>query len=142
MTLQQLRYLCGIADHELNISKAAEALHTSQPGVTRQIRQLEEELKTELLVRRGNRISALTEPGRTIVEIARRMLRDVENIHSVGADHAGANNGTLTVATTHVHARYILMPVVQLFRQRFPRHLFPPNISYVWVHRHLYLRGY
>jgi LysR family transcriptional regulator, cys regulon transcriptional activator len=120
MTLQQLRYLCGIADHELNISKAAEALHTSQPGVTRQIRQLEEELKTELLVRQGNRISALTEPGRTIVEIARRMLRDVENIHSVGADHADANKGTLTVATTHVHARYILMPVVQRFRQRFP----------------------
>jgi LysR family cys regulon transcriptional activator len=63
MNLQQLRYLCGIADHELNISKAAEALHTSQPGVTRQIRQLEEELKAELLVRRGNRISALTEAG-------------------------------------------------------------------------------
>jgi LysR family cys regulon transcriptional activator len=61
MNLQQLRYLCGIADHELNISKAAGALHTSQPGVTRQIRQLEEELKAELLVRRGNRISALTE---------------------------------------------------------------------------------
>jgi len=63
MNLQQLRYLCGIADHELNISKAAEALHTSQPGVTRQIRQLEEELRAELLVRRGNRIAALTEAG-------------------------------------------------------------------------------
>jgi DNA-binding transcriptional LysR family regulator len=63
MNLQQLRYLCGIADHELNISRAAEALHTSQPGVTRQIRQLEEELRAELLVRRGNRIAALTEAG-------------------------------------------------------------------------------
>jgi LysR family cys regulon transcriptional activator len=78
MNLQQLRYLCGIADHELNISKAAEALHTSQPGVTRQIRQLEEELKAELLVRRGNRISALTEAGRAVVEIARSILRDIE----------------------------------------------------------------
>jgi LysR family transcriptional regulator, cys regulon transcriptional activator len=88
--------------------------------VTRQIRQLEEELKAELLVRQGNRISALTEPGRAVVEIARRILRDVENIRSVGADYADSNNGTLTVATTHVHARYILMPVVQHFRQRFP----------------------
>lgn len=120
MNLQQLRYLCGIADHELNISRAAEALHTSQPGVTRQIRQLEDEVKAELLIRQGNRISSLTEPGRAVVEIARRILRDVENIRSVGADHADANNGTLTVATTHVHARYILMPVVQHFRQRFP----------------------
>jgi LysR family transcriptional regulator, cys regulon transcriptional activator len=121
MNLQQLRYLCGIADHGLNISKAAGALHTSQPGVTRQIRQLEQELKAELLVRQGNRISTLTEPGRTVVEIARRILRDVENIHSVGAEHADTNDGTLTVATTHVHARYILMPVVQHFRHRFPK---------------------
>jgi LysR family transcriptional regulator, cys regulon transcriptional activator len=120
MNLQQLRYLCGVADHELNISRAAEALNTSQPGVTRQIRQLEQEVRAELLVRRGNRISALTEPGRAVVEIARRILRDVENIRSVGADHAEANSGTLTVATTHVHARYILMPVVQHFRRRFP----------------------
>ena len=120
MNLQQLRYLCGIADHELNISKAAEALHTSQPGVTRQIRQLEEELKAELLVRRGNRISALTEAGRAVVEIARRILRDLENVRSAGAEHADANRGTLSVATTHVHARYILMPVAQRFRQRFP----------------------
>jgi LysR family transcriptional regulator, cys regulon transcriptional activator len=120
MNLQQLRYLCGVADHELNLSKAAKALHTSQPGITRQIRQFEEELRTELLVRRGNRISALTEPGRAVVEIARRILRDLDNLRSVGADHADENNGTLTVATTHVHARYILMPVVQRFRQRFP----------------------
>jgi LysR family transcriptional regulator, cys regulon transcriptional activator len=119
MNLKQLRYLCGIADHELNISKAAESLHTSQPGVTRQIRQLEEELKAELLVRRGNRISALTEAGRAVVEIARRTLRDIENIRSVGAEYADANRGTLSVATTHVHARYILMPVAQRFRQHF-----------------------
>lgn len=120
MNLQQLRYLCGVADHELNISKTAEALHTSQPGVTRQIHQLEDELSVELLVRRGNRIAALTAPGRAVVEIARRILRDVENIRSVGAEDADPNNGTLTVATTHVHARYILMPIVQRFRQRFP----------------------
>jgi LysR family transcriptional regulator, cys regulon transcriptional activator len=120
MNLQQLRYLRAIADHELNLSKAAKALHTSQPGITRQIRQFEEELRAEVLVRRGNRIAALTGPGRVIVEIARRILRDLENIRSVGADHAEANSGTLAVATSHVHARYILLPVLQLFRQRFP----------------------
>jgi LysR family transcriptional regulator, cys regulon transcriptional activator len=121
MNLQQLRYLCGIADHQLNISKAAEALHTSQPGVTRQIRQLEEELKSEVLVRQGNRISTLTESGRAVVEIARRILRDVENIRGVGAEHANPDQGTLTVATTHVHARYVLIPIVERFRQRFPK---------------------
>jgi LysR family transcriptional regulator, cys regulon transcriptional activator len=120
MNLQQLRYLCGIADHELNISKAAEALHTSQPGVTRQIRQLEEELKAELLVRRGNRISALTEAGRAVVEIARRILRDIENVRSAGAEHADANRGTLSVATTHVHARYICCPSRSVFANAFP----------------------
>jgi LysR family transcriptional regulator, cys regulon transcriptional activator len=121
MNLQQLRYLCGIADHQLNISRAAEALHTSQPGVTRQIRQLEQELKAEMLVRQGNRISTLTEPGQAVVEIARRILRDIENIRSVGAEHASANHGTLTVATTHVHARYVLIPIMQRFRRRFPK---------------------
>jgi LysR family transcriptional regulator, cys regulon transcriptional activator len=121
MNLQQLRYLCGIADHRLNISEAAKALSTSQPGVTRQIRQLEQELKAELLVRQGNRISALTEPGRAIVEIARRILRDIDNIRSAGAEYADANRGTLTVATTHVHARYLLMPVVRRFRRSFPK---------------------
>jgi LysR family cys regulon transcriptional activator len=121
MNLQQLRYLCGIADHGLNISKAAAALHTSQPGVTRQIRQLEQELKTELLVRQGNRISTLTEPGRAVVEIARRILRDVDNVRNLGSEQADANSGSLTVATTHVHARYVLMPVLQGFRRRFPK---------------------
>lgn len=120
MNLQQLRYLCGIADHELNLSKAAQALHTSQPGISRQIRLLEEELRTDLLVRQGNRITALTEPGRGALEIARRILRDIDNLRGVGADHAGDDTGSLVVATTHVHARYILMPVVRKFRERYP----------------------
>lgn len=120
MNLQQLRYLCGIADQGLNLSKAAQALHTSQPGISRQIRLLEEELGTELLVRQGNRITALTESGRNSLEIARRILRDVDNLRAVGADHAGDDTGTLVLATTHVHARYILMPMVRQFRERFP----------------------
>ncbi|MDB5875076.1 MAG: hypothetical protein JWQ07_4518 [Ramlibacter sp.] len=120
MNLQQLRYFCGVADQGLNLSKAAEVLHTSQPGISRQLRQLEEELGTELLVRQGNRIAALTEPGRAALEIARRVLRDIDNLRSVGADHADEETGTLVVATTHLHARYILIPIVHLFHERYP----------------------
>jgi len=120
MNLQQLRYLCEIAEQDLNLSKAAKALHTSQPGISRQIRLFEDELATELLVRQGNRIAALTEPGRSAVQIARRILRELDNLKSVGADYASETSGSLTVATTHVHARYILLPVVQRFKQRFP----------------------
>lgn len=120
MNLQQLRYLCEIAEQDLNLSKAAKTLHTSQPGISRQIRLFEEELRAELLVRQGNRIAALTEPGRSAVQIAKRILRELENLKSVGADYASETSGSLTIATTHVHARYILLPVVKRFQQRFP----------------------
>lgn len=119
MNLQQLRYLTEVADRGLNLSRAAEALHTSQPGISKQIRLLEEEIGADLLVRRGNRITALTEPGQQALTIARRMLRDLDNLRRVG-DHAGGEpRGSLVIATTHAHARYLLIPVVQAFQQRF-----------------------
>ncbi|MDB5966928.1 MAG: hypothetical protein JWQ72_3428 [Polaromonas sp.] len=121
MNLQQLRYLSEVAERGLNLSRAALALHTSQPGISRQIRLLEEELKADLLVRQGNRIAALTEPGRYAVEISRRILRDIDNLRQVGADAASASSGPLVIATTHVHARYVLIPVVRRFQQRFPQ---------------------
>jgi LysR family cys regulon transcriptional activator len=120
MNLQQLRYLSGIVEHGLNVSKAAAALHTSQPGVSRQIKLLEEELRAELLVRQGNRITALTDAGQAAAEIAGRILRDLESLRAVGADFADLDTGTLVVATTHVHAKYLLLPIVKRFRQRFP----------------------
>lgn len=120
MNLQQLRYLCGIVEHGLNLSKAASTLHTSQPGVSRQIKLLEEELRAELLVRQGNRIAALTDAGQAAAEIAGRVLRELESLRAVGADFADPDTGTLVVATTHVHAKYILLPIVQRFRQRYP----------------------
>ena len=80
MNLQQLRYLTEVADRGLNLSRAAQALHTSQPGISKQIRLLEEEIGADLLVRRGNRITALTEPGQQALTIARRMLRDMNNL--------------------------------------------------------------
>ena len=120
MNLQQLRYLTEIVAQELNLTKAAQALHTSQPGVSRQIRLLEEELGVDLLVRQGNRIAALTEPGRSAVEIARRVLRDIDNLRSVGADAANETQGNLVIATTHAHARYLLIPVVRRFQLKYP----------------------
>jgi len=121
VNLQQLKYLCGIVDHGLNLSKAAEALFTSQPGVSKQVRLLEEEVGAVLLVRQGNRVTGLTEPGRVVVEMARRVLRDIEGIKSVGPDFAKEEAGSLVVATTHGHARYLLLPVVQQFQRRFPQ---------------------
>ena len=121
MNIQQLRYLSEVAEQGLNLSKAALALHTSQPGISRQIRQMEEELKAELLVRQGNRIAALTEPGRHAVDISRRILRELENLKKVGADAASETSGSLVIATTHVHARYVLIPVVRRFQLQFPQ---------------------
>ncbi|MES2183935.1 MAG: LysR substrate-binding domain-containing protein [Pseudomonadota bacterium] len=121
MNLQQIRYLSKVAEQGLNLSKAALALHTSQPGISRQIRLLEEELQSELLVRQGNRISTLTESGRHAVEISRRILRELENLRKVGAEGAGEASGSLVIATTHVHARYMLIPVVKRFQESFPQ---------------------
>ncbi|MEI7784696.1 MAG: LysR substrate-binding domain-containing protein [Betaproteobacteria bacterium] len=120
MNLQQLRYLSEVAKQGLNLSRAAQALHTSQPGISKQLRLLEGELGAELLVRQGNRITALTEPGQQALAIARRMLRDLDNLRRVGEQAADAGQGSLVIATTHAHARYVLIPVVQAFQQRFP----------------------
>lgn len=120
MNLRQLHYLCEIVDQQLNVSLAAKALHTSQPGVSKQVRLLEESLGIEILVRRSNRIVAITEQGEKVVEIARRMLQDAVNIKRVGNEYAHGDAGSLQVATTHAHGRYLLLPIVQTFRERYP----------------------
>lgn len=120
MNIQQLRYLTEIADRGLNLSKAAQSLHTSQPGISRQIRLLEEEIKADLLVRQGNRITALTGPGQQALEIARRVLRELDNLRRVGEEASDDSKGSLVIATTHAHARYVLIPVVQRFQALYP----------------------
>lgn len=120
MKLHQLRYICEVADRDLNISEAAEAMHTSQPGVSKQIRLLESELGVPIFSRTGKRLTALTEPGAEVVQAARRALREVENIRRIGQEYTGENTGTLTIATTHTQARYILPPMIQQFRARHP----------------------
>jgi len=121
MKLQQLRYLHEIAKRGLNLSEAALALHTSQPGISKQVRLLEEELGVQILVRNGKRVVDVTEPGRIVLEIAARMLRDAENLKQVGREFSAQGSGSLTIATTHTQARYALPPVVQRFAQRYPR---------------------
>ncbi len=121
MNLQQLRYLHEIVKHELNISDAAKALFTSQPGLSKQMKSLEEELGIEIFVRNGKRLTAITEPGKAVLEIAQRMLHDVGNLKQVGQEFRSQDSGSLTIATTHTQARYALPPVVKQFIGRYPK---------------------
>ena len=121
MKLQQLRYLCEVARRDLSVSAAAEALFTSQPGVSKQIKGLEEELGIEIFVRNGKRLVNVTEPGRAVIAIAERMLADAANLKRAGEDFAGEKIGTLTIATTHTQARYALPKAVAAFKRRYPK---------------------
>ncbi|SBT09733.1 DNA-binding transcriptional dual regulator, O-acetyl-L-serine-binding [Candidatus Accumulibacter aalborgensis] len=121
MKLQQLRYLVEVARHGLNVSAAAEALFTSQPGISKQIGLLEDELGVMVFERSGKRLTAITEPGKAVLEIAERILRDAENIRRVGEEYAGGDSGSLVIATTHTQARYALPAVVKSFVERHPR---------------------
>ena len=121
MKLQQLRYLREVVRRGLNVSEAAEALFTSQPGISKQIRMLEDELGVQILVRHGKRVVDLTEPGRIIVDIADRMLKDADSLRAVGQEFGSEDTGALTLATTPTQARYALPPVVQQFIRRHPR---------------------
>lgn len=121
MKLQQLRYLREVVRRGLNVSDAAEALFTSQPGISKQIRMLEDELGVQILVRHGKRVIDLTEPGRIIVDIAERMLKDADNLRAVGQEFGKEDTGALSIATTPTQARYALPAVVQRFIKRHPR---------------------
>lgn len=121
MNLQQLRYVFEVARCGLNVSEAAEALFTSQPGVSKQIRQFEAELGIDIFVRHGKRLVGVTEPGRHILQIAERMLRDVDNLKQVGNEFSNESEGSLSIATTHTQARYALPSVVRAFLERYPR---------------------
>lgn len=121
MKLQQLRYLREVAKRGLNLSEAAEALHTSQPGISKQIRLLEDELGVDILVRHGKRVVDVTKPGRVILDIAERILQDTENLKQVGREFQDQAAGTLTIATTHTQARYSLPNVVSAFKRKYPK---------------------
>lgn len=120
MNLQQMRYLCEIVRQNLHISDAATTLFTSQPGISKQIKLLEDELGIEIFIRNGKRIVALTEPGKAILGIAQRILQETENLKQVGQEFLQQARGKLTLATTHTQARYVLPPVVKRFIERYP----------------------
>ncbi len=121
MNLQQLRYLCAVVDHGLNVSVAADALFTSQPGISKQIRQLEDELGVPIFIRQGKRLAALTAGGEVIVATARRALQELNNLKRVGAEFKSEDTGSLAIATTHTQARYVLPPILKRFAERYPK---------------------
>src|SRR6476661_7080132 len=112
MKLQQLRYVAEVVRRGLNVSEAAEALHTSQPGVSKQIRALEDELGSAIFIRQGKRLTTVTDAGREIVATIDRILAEVANLRAVGREFADHAKGTLAVGVTHTQARYALPPEV------------------------------
>jgi LysR family cys regulon transcriptional activator len=120
MKIQQLRYLVEVARRGLNVSEAADALHTSQPGVSKQIRALEDELGIQVFVRHGKRLVEITEPGKAVVGIAERILAEANNLKRAGEEYANEKLGTLTIAATHTQARYALPKAVTAFKRRYP----------------------
>ena len=120
MNLQQLRYVREAVRQGLNLTEAANVLFTSQPGISKQIRELEDELGIEIFVRRGKRLVALTDPGQMVVQVIDRLLAEADNLRQVGKEFADQDSGALTIATTGTQARYSLPPVVQRFRKQYP----------------------
>lgn len=121
MTLTQLRYLVAIIDHGFNVSRAAEALHTSQPGVSRQIRLLEQQLGSTVLARQQGRIVGVTDSGLKAVSVARRILKDVGSLQSMGEDILQQDEGRLTIGTLHTFALSMLPHALSRLRAKYRR---------------------
>lgn len=120
MNFQQLRSVRETARRGFNLTEVANALFTSQPGVSRQIRELEEELGIDIFERNGKRLTGLTEPGKEVLQIVERLLLEAENLQRAGETYSGKTTGTLSVAATHTQTRYVLPSAVQRFRVTFP----------------------
>ena len=120
MKLHQLKYIREVASHGLNISVAAESLHTSQPGVSKQIQLLEDELNLQIFQRNGKRLIGITEPGEQVIRLAERVLRDMDNIKKVSQEFTTEAAGSITIATTHTQARYRLPAAIKAFVAAFP----------------------
>jgi hypothetical protein len=112
MKLQQLRYIWEVARHDLNVSATAAALFTSQPGISKQIRMLEDELGVEVFARSGKHLTHITPAGQAILKIAGEILQQTESIRRVSQEYRDESRGELSIATTHTQARYALPPVI------------------------------
>ncbi|MBT3737977.1 MAG: LysR family transcriptional regulator [Candidatus Marinimicrobia bacterium] len=115
MKLQQLRCIFQIVQSEFNISKASEVLNTSQPGVSKQIKLLEEEIGIKIFQRNGKRLVSLTEPGELVLSSIETILQESNNIKVISEEYIEKDQGTFTIATTHTQARYKLPKVVEEF---------------------------
>lgn len=120
MKLHQLRYLAAVAQSGLNITAAAEKLHTSQPGVSKQIKLLEDELGFQIFVRDGRNLSRVTPAGQQVIDRAVRILREVQNIKRLSDEFKDEARGSLSIATTHTQARYVLPDMIKQFRDQYP----------------------
>ncbi len=120
MKLQQLRYIWEVARHDLNVSATAQSLFTSQPGISKQVRLLEDELGVEIFERSGKHLTRVTPAGEAILERAGDILRKVESIKQVAQEFRNDQKGTLSIATTHTQARYALPPAIKVFMERYP----------------------
>ncbi len=120
MKLQQLRYIVEVANHDLNVSATAQALFTSQPGVSKQIRLLEDELGVEIFVRSGKHLTQVTQVGQQIIDMATQVLRQTSIIKQIADECSNEASGELTIATTHTQARYALPSIIQQFRSKYP----------------------
>ncbi|MCC4261978.1 HTH-type transcriptional regulator CysB [Pseudomonas aestusnigri] len=120
MKLQQLRYIWEVAHHELNVSATAQSLYTSQPGISKQIRLLEDELGVEVFSRSGKHLTRITPAGERIIATAGEILRKVDSIKQIAQEFSNERKGTLTLATTHTQARYALPPIIQKFIKNYP----------------------
>jgi len=120
MKLHQLRYLAAIAQSGLNITAAAQKLHTSQPGVSKQIKLLEDELGFQIFVREGRNLTRITPAGQQVIDRALRILQETQSIKSLATELRDEGKGSLSIGTTHTQARYVLPDVIREFRNRYP----------------------
>jgi len=121
MKLHQLRYLAAVAQSGLNITAAAQKLHTSQPGVSKQIKLLEDELGFQIFVREGRNLTRITPAGQQVIERAMRILQEAQSIRSLSTELRDEGKGSLSIGTTHTQARYVLPDVIREFRARYPQ---------------------
>lgn len=121
MTLAQLRYIVAIADSNLNITLAAERVHATQPGLSKQLKQLEDELGFQLFSRKGRSLDSVTPQGVQVIERARTILAEAQNIRAIAANLRSDERGELSIATTHTQARFVLPPAVGALKRRYPQ---------------------
>ncbi|HEY1230164.1 MAG TPA: LysR substrate-binding domain-containing protein, partial [Ramlibacter sp.] len=121
MNLHQFRFVQEAARRNLNLTEAAKALHTSQPGVSKAIIELEEELGVEIFARHGKRLKRITEPGQHVLRSIELIMREVGNLKRIGEQFSAQDSGTLSIATTHTQARYVLPPPVARLRETYPK---------------------